>query len=214
METKPRIGGIAGYVAAAAYLIAAAGALLGMLMVDPMTDNAGMNSAAMYVVFTAAVFLGTIAAALTLRAALQRVGGFSGGLAKAALVFAVLAAVGSFFAWAFIFIGILLSIAFALLALRLHADGSGITGKPSLWDWVIPVAFPLGALTMVGLYVFDVVEMNEDDIDWGYTTGFTVAMVLAAAALAQAGRWLSTSQQPAEGPNERHGTPEPRAAGL
>jgi hypothetical protein len=134
------------------------------------------------------VTLGTIAAAVAVYAELRRWGGFGSGLAMAATVVAVLAALASALPWAFFIWGLLLSLAMLLLALHLRKSALGVAGSPSVWDWVIPVAFPLGVATTLGLYA-TVVEQAED-LEWGFTGGFAIGTVLTAVAMVQVGRWL------------------------
>ena len=132
--------------------------------------------------------VGTIAAAVVVYAAVRRSGGFAGALPKAAIVAAVLAAVVSAMPWAFFVWGLLLSVAMLLLALRLRSTGLGVAGRPSAWDWVVPVAFPLGVATTFGFY--DTVVEASDNLDWAYTAGFSISLVMTAAAMIQAARWL------------------------
>ena len=186
MAGQSKVGGIAAMVTVVGY-VASTGALL---WGTAITDGNGSGNDPVIVVVTWWVggTLGTVAAAVALYAALWRSGGFGGGLAKAAIVVAVLAALASTLLWAFFIWGLLLSLAMLLLALHLRKSGLGVTGTPSVWDWVIPVAFPLGAATTLALYATVVEE--TDDLEWGYTSGFAIGTLLTAVAMVQLGRWL------------------------
>ena len=114
-------------------------------------------------------------------------------MAVTALALVVIAAIGSFFAWFWFGWGVVLSVGALLLVLRLRRAGLGATGRPTGWDWVLPVAWPLGVATTLVLYATDAFEEVVDDLDWNYTVGFGVGAVLSAAALIQFGRWLGSA---------------------
>ena len=186
MAGQSKVGGIAAMVTVVGYVVSTGVLLWGTVTADGNDSN---DLAIVVITWWVGVTLGTIAAAVAVYAALRRTGGFGSGLAKAAIVIAALAALASGMAWAFFIWGLLLSLAMLLLALHLRKSGLGVAGTPSVWDWVIPVAFPLGAATTLALYA-TVVEEIEDDLEWGYTSGFAIGTLLTAVAMVQVGRWL------------------------
>lgn len=187
MAGQSKVGGIAAMVTVVGYVVSTAVLLWGTVTADGNDSN---DLAIVVVTWWVGVALGTIAATVAVYSALRRSGGFGGGLSKAAIVVAVLAALASaVLAWAFSIWGLLLSLAMLLLALHLRKSGLGVAGTPSVWDWVIPVAFPLGAATTLALYATVVEEIGED-LEWGYTSGFAIGTLLTAVTMVQVGRWL------------------------
>lgn len=194
MAGQSKVGGIAAMVTVVGYVASAGVLLWGTAIAD---GNGGGNDLAIVVVtWWVGGTIGTIAAAVAVYAALRRSGGFGSGLAKAAIVVAVLAALTSTLLWAFFIWGLLLSLAMLLLALHLRKSGLGVVGTASRWDWVIPAAFPLGVATTLGLYA-TVVEQT-DDLEWGYTCGFAIGTLLTAVAMVQFGRWLRSTVEVVE----------------
>lgn len=185
MAGQAKVGGIAAIVTVVGYVLST-----GALVVATAMEKGDDSNDTLIIVSTWWIggTVGTIAAAVVVYAALRRSGGFAGALAKAAIVVAVLAAVVSIMPWAFFIWGLLLSVAMLLLALRLRRSGLGVAGKPSMWDWVVPVAFPLGVAITFAFYA-TVVEAS-DNLDWAYTTGFAIGLLMTAAAMIQAARWL------------------------
>jgi hypothetical protein len=185
MAGQAKVGSIAAIVTAVGYVLS-----VGALVVGTAMEKGDDSNDLPIIVGTWWIgsTVGTIAAAVVVYAALRRSGGFAGALPKAAIVAAVLAAVVSVMPWAFFVWGLLLSVAMLLLALRLRSTGLGVAGRPSAWDWVVPVAFPLGVATTFGFYA-TVVEAS-DNLDWAYTAGFSISLLMTAAAMIQAARWL------------------------
>ena len=198
VENSSRVGGIAGYVGAVGFLVAA-GILAGAMFISDPGNNTGWE---VYVAWIIAGAVGAISTATVTYAALRRSGGVRGGLAVTALALVVIAAIGgALVAWLWFVWGVVLSVGALLLVLRLRRAGMGATGRPTGWDWVLPVAWPLGLATTLALYATNAFEEIYDDLDWNYVIGFSVGAVLSAAALIQFGRWLSSDPvAPAETP--------------
>ena len=170
---KAKAGSIAALVTAVTYVVSSI-IIIWATIIDDGVDG-GDGEDAMFISWCVLMFVGTIAAAFVAYTLLKNSGGLSAPLGKVALVLAVLAAIGSFFTWAWFAWGVVLSIAFALVVM--------VTRKTGSLDWAIPAAFPLGALGTIGLWATDIVEENPDGLDWAYTGGFVFAALVTAAAM-------------------------------
>lgn len=203
MEDTAKTGRTAALIGAVAYTLAAV-----LLIISTIMENKDSNDDMDWVawVWIALVVIGTIGAAVALYALLKRTVGLK-GLAVVAVAVAALAVVASLFGWVWMIFGILLSIAYAFGAGELRKHYRGVAGRPTTSDWIIPAAWPLGAIITFGLWATDIVEESDDDLDWAYTIGFSIGALLTAFALVNIAAWLRTPvtadpvAEPADGPD-------------
>jgi len=182
---RSRVGGIAAMLSAALFVVIVLFTVGITFTTDGNSDNDG---AALYVLWITLIAVAVIAAAVAVHGALEATGGFDTAMAKFAFGLAALAVPATLFAWLWFGWGGLLAVSFLLLALHLRTMGFGIAGHRSFWDWAMPVAYLIGPASMFALSA--TVAGEDDEIDWAYTTGFSISTLLAAATLFTLGRWL------------------------